>query len=164
MSTSDDDCRCDNCSGELCPGDVLCGTCGEECDPDRTRGFKIKRKMTRGDTEEIDYDLLDRDGAPLDLSAAGAKAWFTVKRYLSDADQFAVHQATIANGGILPRDGGSLASGRVRVTVPATATASVAEGTTKLYYDLQVKDALGRISTVEKGLFVIDADVTRATT
>lgn len=157
------DCRCDDCSGELCPGDVLCGQCGAECDPDKTRGFRIERALIRGDTEEIDYDLLDRDGAPLDLSGVNARAWFTVKAYLSQADSQAVHQATILNGGIVPRDGGNLATGRVRVTIPSSATLNVPDGVVKLYYDLQVKDAQGRITTVERGLFFVDPDVTRST-
>lgn len=154
------ECKCDSCSGDLCPGDIFCGSCGAECDPDATRGFVRKRRLERGDTLEIEYDLIDKDGNPLDLGAVGVKVWFTIKYYLSDVDQNAVAQATLANGQISLRDVAT--SGRILVTVPATATQYVREGTTKLYYDLQVKDAGARISTVEKGLFLVDPDVTRA--
>lgn len=152
---------CEECSGSLCPGDVFCGSCGRECDPDRARGFTIRRRITRGDTVQLDYDLVDGNGAPIDLGAFGVKVWFTVKYWLRDADSAALAQPTLENGGILPRD--SDASGRIRVTLESTTTQYILEGTTKLYYDLQVKDADGRISTVERGLFLVDPDVTRAT-
>lgn len=152
---------CDQCQGELCPGDVFCGTCGQSCDPDKARGFRTKRRIERGDTVEIDYDLVDSQGAPLDLSLTGVKAWFTIKYYLDDKDVKALAQVTFAGGGIAPRDVPT--SGRVRVTIAAAVTGYILEGTTRLYYDLQILDGAGRVTTIEKGLFLVDPDVTRAT-
>ncbi len=152
---------CDQCQGDLCPGDVFCGTCGKDCDPDKARGFRRKRRVERGDTVVIDYDLVDPDlGAPLDLTLPGVKVWFTVKYYLDDKDVKALAQLTLG-AGIATRD--VLTSGRIRVTLPATVTAQVNEGATRLYYDLQVLDGTGRVTTVEKGLFVVEPDVTRTT-
>lgn len=152
--------RCDNCSGELCPTDFACAACGTECDADRARGFVIKRALVRGDTKEIEYDLLDKNGAAIDLGAPGVSVWFTLKYYLSDPDATAIVQQTLANGGIVLRD--TAGSGHVRVLVPASATQGITEGTTKLYYDVQLLDGNGRITTVERGLFMVDPDVTRA--
>ncbi len=158
---SNDAC-CEECSGTLCPGDVFCGACGVECDPDRARGFTIRRRIVRGDTIQIDYDLVDSAGAPIDLSDPTVKVWFTVKYWLRDQDVYALAAPTLANGGIVGRDAPT--SGHVRVTIAASVTQYIADGTTKLYYDLQVKDAAAHVSTVERGLFLVDPDVSRAVT
>ncbi len=155
------DCSCETCGDSLCPGDVLCSSCGDPCDPDKTRGFKLVREMNRGDTHEIEYNLVDSNGGAFDLSAVGVKVWFTVKDYLSRADSQAIWQGTLENGGIVAV--GLPTSGMVRVTIPASATALVPDGIVRLYYDLQIKDASARISTIEKGLFEVSPEVTRAT-
>lgn len=150
---------CDQCSGSLSPGDVFCGTCGLECDPDKARGFRVRRALVRGDTGVFDFDLVDYLGVPQNLTLTGVKVWFTVKYYLGDQDSQAVAQLTLG-AGIATRD--VLTSGRIRVTLPASVTQYVKDGTTRLYYDLQILDGTGRITTVEKGLFLVDPDVTRA--
>ncbi len=149
-------CDCDACGNELCPGDVLCGTCGEACDPDKTLGFKTKREMNRGETKQIDYDLVDGDGAVVDLSAMGVKVWFTVKDYLTRADSQALWQGTLVSGI------GILSAGKIRVTMPASVTQYLSDGIEKLYYDLKLLDGFGRATVIEKGLFEIAPSVTRA--
>lgn len=151
-----DPCSCDKCGDDLCPGDVICGTCGSACDPDATKGFRIKRPVTRGDTIEIEYALVDKNGAPIDASAIGTKLWFTVKDYLGRPDVQAVWQGTYLAG--IAQD----SVGKIRVTVPPTATLQVPDGIVKLYYDLQLKDSSARITTIEKGIFEFAPDVTRA--
>jgi hypothetical protein len=160
VDSRDDNSCCDNCQGQLDPGSITCGGCGAECDPDKARGFRKNRRIERGDTIVVDYDLLDFAGNPVDLSNPAVKVWFTIKNFLSDADQNALAQVTLG-AGITARD--SPASGHVRVKVPATVTQFITEGTTRLYYDLQLEDAGGIVRTVEKGLFLVDPDVTRAT-
>lgn len=150
-------CSCDTCGEDLCPGDVLCSSCGEECDPDKTRGFVIERPMERGDTVELEYELVDRNGAAIDVLAAGVVVRFTVKDYLSRPDLLAIWQGTVAAGIE------QVSIGKIRVTVPPTATANVPDGIVRLYYDLQLRDSVGRITTIEKGLFRVSPDVTRAT-
>ena len=152
---------CESCSGVLNPGDFFCDACGKACDPDRARGFSMRRVVNRGDTIQLDYDLVDSQGIPLNTSATGVKIWFTVKNYLTDADQNALAQETLNNGGIINRN--SPISGQVRVTVPATATQFFFNGTTKAYYDLQVLDSYGNVTTVEKGVFLALPDVTQST-
>lgn len=153
---------CSSCQNALVPGELACGACGSPCDPDVAAGFALRRQVTRGDTIEIDYDLVDSRGAPIDTSDPGVRIWFTIKYYLRDPDQQALVQATLLNGGIVARD--SAQSGRVRVTIAASTTVFIADGIAKLYYDLQVKDSAGRVGTVEKGLFLVSPDVSRATT
>lgn len=154
-------CNCDDCGAGLCFGAVQCDECGSTCDPDKTRGFTEERKINRGDTWQADYDLVDSDGIPLDLSAPGVKVWFTVAATLPRlATDPVLYQGTLANGEIIAV--GLPASGRARVTIPARATAYLPDGVVRLYYDMQVLDASGRVSTVEKGIFVVLPDVTRA--
>lgn len=142
------DCSCENEANHV-------------CDADYKRGFRVSHAMERGDTKELEYDLVDGDRLPIDTSAVGVKVWFTIKRYLSDHDLQALWQGTLTSGIAAV---GLASSGKIRVTVPADKTAGFPEGIEKLYYDLQVKDAAGRIATVEKGLFLVSPDVTRATT
>ena len=151
-----DPCSCEKCEADLCPGDVLCGSCGEPCDPDTTRGFRIRRPFDRGDTIEIEYDLVDRDGAPIDATAPGVKVWFTLKDYLTRPDVHALWQGMVGSGI------SQLSIGKIRVSIPPSATSNITEGITRLYYDVQIKDGAARIATVEKGIFEISPDVTRA--
>ncbi len=149
-------CSCETCGDELCPGDVLCGTCGNECDPDKTLGFSVVRKMDRGCTVEIDYDLVDENGAVIDLTLTGTKLWFTVKDYLTRADSQAAWQGILSSGIEI------ISSGKIRVTIPAATTQYVEDGIVRLYYDLKLLDALGRTSLIEKGLFEVSPAVTRS--
>lgn len=151
-----DNCSCETCDADLCPGDVRCGSCGTDCDPDKTHGFVIKRYSTRGDTLELEFDIVDRDGVPIDASAIGFKAWFTMKSYFSLPDNRATFRGTLAGGEIV-----AVRTGTIRVVIPAGATFLIPDGVVKQYYDLQIKDVVGRISTIEKGLFFFSPDVTR---
>lgn len=146
---------CEQCgSGPGCPDDVKCSACAPCGDPDAVLGFKTKRYATRGDTIEIDYELVDKNGAALDLSISGTKAWFTVKDYLIRADSQASWQGTIGTGIV------QTSPGRMTVTIPASVTALWPDGVQRLYYDLAVKEPAGRVTTIEKGLIILDPDVT----
>lgn len=157
-------CDCDECGAGLCFGAVLCDECGVACDPDKTRGFTTERTMTRGDTIEIEYTLTDPDtGAPVDLGAAGVKVWFTVNPTIPKlATDPVLFQGTLVSGAITIVGLGT--SGMILVTIPATTTQFLTDGIEKLYYDLQLKDGAGRVRTVEKGLFRVWPDITRAAT
>lgn len=153
-------CDCDECGAGLCFGAVKCDECGSPCDPDKTRGFTVDRSMIRGDTWQVEFDLVDAEGVPLDLSAPGLKVWFTVAATLPKlATEPVLWQGTLANGGIAPVNA---YGGRARVTMPATATQYLADGIVRLYYDLQILDLQGRVSTVERGIIHVEPDVTRA--
>jgi hypothetical protein len=152
-------CSCKSCGESLCPGDVLCGTCGEPCDPDENRGFRIKRPIERGDTLVLEFaPTVPGTGQSPNLADSGSKAWFTIKDYLSRWDLQALFQGTIGAG--IEIQGG--VGNRIVVTVPAAATSVIPDGLQRLYYDLQILWN-GRVWTAEKGLFEVSPDVTRAT-
>lgn len=110
--------------------------------------------IVRGDTVLIDLTVT-RDGAPVSLS--GASLWWTAKRRTSDADAAAVIAKTTA-AGITVTDA---PGGKARVTITAAETAALTD--TLLYWDAQVRETSGTVSTVASGQVAIAPDVTRAT-
>jgi len=97
--------------------------------------------------------------APFNLT--GAEIWFTAKYYRPDADNRAVWLLnTAALGGVAITNA---AIGTFSVTGPAIATVGFPDGTVSLASDIQVKDATGRLTTVEQGTLAVSPDVTRAT-
>lgn len=146
-----------SCGNDPCPGTFGCEPEPGCDDPDWKHGFRTRRPWTRGDTITLKLSLKEPyTGQTPDLSDVGSKVWFTVKTYLSDDDLNAIFQGVLTDGVT------DLGGGQVEVTVPALVTSIYMDGKTKLYYDLQVKWA-GRVWTQEKGLFLLDPDVTRAT-
>lgn len=142
------DCSCDACGYELEIGDVKCGQCGGECDPDATRGFKIKRRLTRGNTLVIDLTAQNpwTKAAP-SSGSAGFKARVTVRQNLGDPTPAFV--GSFDSGDIV-----DLGGGQWRVTIPSDVTYALPDGVVKLYYDVQfVEDA--RTWTQEKGLIEV---------
>jgi len=138
--------------------------CSSVCDPepgcedsDALRGFTVKRPWNRGDTIILEWSVFDALRVPFDPTDPASKVWFTVKDVLDKWDEAATWQGTYGSGIE------SLGGNRIRVTIPASVTA-VAYDLVKLYYDLQIKNPAGQISTVEKGLFLLSPDVTRAYT
>jgi hypothetical protein len=131
--------------------------------PDAKRGFTTTRSLIRGDTLVADFDLVDPlTGLPVDLSEDGLSVWFTLaETFPKLATSPVLGQATLANGGITARDVPQ--SGHVRAMIAASVTANaIADGTTRLYYDVQVKRGDGRVFTFERGIYLVDPDITRA--
>lgn len=115
-------------------------------------------KIRRGDDYEFDIPIVDQvTGLPVDIT--GTEFWFTAKRRLFDADADAVISKDMATGiAIIDAPGG-----RARVFIDAADTVSLYKRTT-LRYDVQWKDADGRIHTVDTGDLLVELDVTRRTT
>jgi hypothetical protein len=129
-----------------------------------------ERSMNRGDTLVFDLQVFQPiagTSQQVPANITGWFVWFTVKRYVQDADNMAVAAVTTTPTSVPP--GGSITivdafSGKLEVTMPAAATLLLPDGgTTKLVYDVQVKDLLGRIFTVDAGTIAVTPDVTRAT-
>ena len=95
---------------------------------------------------------------PIDLTTG--KAWFTAKRTLNDLDANAVIQLSTTTSGVI-----LLAAplGIVRVTIPPLATTSLPNDPVALQYDIQVSDAAGVVTTIQKGLLMVEPDVTLTT-
>lgn len=139
------DCSCESCGNDLEIGDVKCGACGVECDPDATRGFKIVRTITRGNTLEMDIRAQNpfTKAAP-NSGSAGFEARCTVRQNLGD--KYTAFIGTFADGDVV-----DLGGGLFRVSLPSTMTYALQDGVVKLYYDLQfIEDA--KVWTQEKGL------------
>ena len=115
--------------------------------------------MYRGDSYVFDVQVFGDDGCT-PQNIAGWSVWFTMKFYTADPDSRAVAQLTSALGGGIVITNPSI--GQARVTVPPSATALFPDGDVTLVYDVQVRDLLGNIATVERGSITVIPDVTRA--
>lgn len=142
------ECSCETCGYELEIGDVKCGACGEECDPDATRGFKIVRTITRGNTLVLEIQAKNpfTKVAP-NSGSAGFQARVTVRQNLGDKSPAFV--GTFAAGDVVDAGGGLY-----RVTIPSNVTYALQDGVVKLYYDLQFIEG-GQTWTQEKGLIKV---------
>lgn len=120
--------------------------------------------MYRGDDRSFTMTVTD-NGGPLDL--AGATVRFTAKRKLADADDDAVIALDSGTGGVVITDA---PGGVVRVDVGSADTAGLTKDE-KLFWDLQVKDAAGKVRTspdasltaTTLGTLRVRVDVTRTT-
>lgn len=139
------DCSCEGCGYELEIGDVKCGGCGADCDPDATRGFKITRDVTRGNTLVMEIRAMNPFTKVYpDSGSGGFKARATVRQNLGD--KYTAFVGTFADGAVV-----DLGGGLWRVTIPSTVTYALEDGVVKLYYDLQFVEG-GQTWTQEKGL------------
>lgn len=123
----------------------------------------VARGMVRSDTWRL-YLECSRNGVVLDLT--GAKLWFTAKVALSDADAAAVIQldtatGAVANGEILIES--PAANGKVTVKLNTAATSAVPDAGVTWFYDIQLKESTGVITTLETGTLRVEPDVTKAT-
>jgi hypothetical protein len=113
--------------------------------------------MKRGDTKVFDYAVVDEDDVAVDLT--GATVWFTAKTSPLLADSAATIAITSVGGDITKTAG---TGGTGVITIPAASTSALTVATL-LYYDLQVKDTVGRIFTADEGELMVTLDITRAT-
>lgn len=117
-------------------------------------------RMSRGDTFELDISLKDADGAAWDLTGATVRS--TIKKALADTDAVALSQ--IDSTGASTPTGGSVtvtaATGEINLRHPPAATRALEAAATKVYYDVQVELADGRIFTVDWGTIEVIPDVT----
>jgi hypothetical protein len=122
-------------------------------------GF-FDREMWRGDSHIFDVTVLKSDGCtPQDIT--GWTAWFTAKEHVALQDS----AATIRLGNILPLTGIVLTfptQGKMRITVPPSATINCPDTPLCLFYDVQVKDVAGNVFTIERGTLTVKPDVTRS--
>lgn len=111
----------------------------------------------RGDSRLISVNIFQSDGiTPFDLT--GCEVWFTVNsnsNNTADNDTsaaFQVKTSTFTNP----------TSGNAQLQITNTMTQDVNPGT--YYYDVQVKDASGNITSLGQNQFLVIADVTRSVT
>lgn len=113
--------------------------------------------VTRGDNFGFAGTATLSD-SPYDL--ASCTLWFTAKNKYTDLDVDAVFQKTIGDGITVTNP----TQGLFTVSVLPADTADVSRVKTILYWDLQLKDADGKIFTIASGNLIINPDVTITTT
>lgn len=126
----------------------------------------LERTMYRGDTFVFEVQVFQarlfnqpEDAPTPPQNITGWKMWFTAKYSTADYDNAAVSQLDNgALGGVVFVDP---TIGRAEITMPALATLQFPDGPVALVYDVQVQDAIGRISTVEVGTLTVNPDATR---
>ena len=102
-----------------------------------------------------------------DLPAAIETAWLTLKHYPSQPDQEAKLQKRItttdvSGTGQIVEAGGPETDGDLRFDLTPDDTTRL--GTKRCVYDIQIKLAIGKVYTVEKGTIQLTAGVTETTT
>ena len=106
----------------------------------------------RGDTLRYKLTFKDADTqTPVDLT--GASIWFTLKSNISEPDNEAaiqVHTETHIDA----------VNGKTEIVVPASETNNLDIST--YFYDFQLVDAQGNVSTVMSGKVKVLPDVTRS--
>jgi hypothetical protein len=113
-------------------------------------------EITRGDDESIVVTFTDVNDDPIDLT--GSTVFFTVKtaeRLNGQNDDDASIKKNVTDH-TDPTNG--------ITTIPLTSVDTNLDPTANYWYDLQLKDSSGNISSTRKGKFSILADVTRRTT
>lgn len=98
-----------------------------------------------------------RGGVAIDLT--NAKAWMTAKREVTDSDGQAVFQKTELDGIVISAP----TTGVMVITVVEADTSGVDKEGERLVYDVQVKEASGRISTPLRGVLDVLPGTTDAT-
>ncbi len=122
----------------------------------------MKLVVMRGDSIQVDYQVFGPDGVT-PFSLVGAKVYGTIKRQTSDTDAAALSR--VDSSGTSTPTGGAVtvtdaANGLVTVRHPTGATTALEAGIGLLVYDVQVRDANGRVFTVDHGTITLVPDCT----
>ena len=91
--------------------------------------------MTRGDDVTFDVDVVDEDGAPVDITGF-TDLWFTAKRRISDADEDAVISKSLGLG----VEFDDTINSRANVTIEDTDTNDLSDRQVRLLWDVQASD------------------------
>lgn len=133
----------------------------ECCDP----GI-VNRRSYRGDTLTFQltvYQPPPAQSAPQDLT--GWFVQFTAKKQHADQDPQAVAvsktSGTAPNVVTFPF---GAPRGILQVMVGPLNTITLGDGRVRLVYDVQIIDPAGNVTTVERGVWTVEPDVTRSTT
>lgn len=126
----------------------------------------VDKVMVRGDDLVFDVFAKKPDpqtGVLVAVNLTAGKAYFTAKRSITVADEV----ADIRLGSAAPLAGVTIVvptAGQVRIDVPPLATKGFQNDDVTLAYDVEVVEASGQVTTVQRGTLVVSPDVTRATT
>lgn len=105
-------------------------------------------EIIRGDDVNLELTFTDIDGNAIDLT--GGTVYFTVKKHLGDSDDDAVLQAE-ENTFTAPETG-------IMILTIGNEDTDLPIG--QYYYDVQLKDLDNKISSSERGSFIVVKDIT----
>jgi hypothetical protein len=109
----------------------------------------------RGDTNIYNIVVLRGD---VTINITGAKIWFTAKHFPQDTDANAVIRLDSNGNGVNIYDA---LHGRAQISVPPESTTGLADEEV-LFYDVQMKESNGIITTIATGKMHVQQDVTQA--
>lgn len=89
-----------------------------------------------------------------------ADAWFTAKNAIEDDDDDAVIRKGTTSTGLSGITITDAQNGVLVVDIDELETSTLGTGTTTLYYDLQIRESTGQLTTVATGLFFLMDQVT----
>ncbi len=107
----------------------------------------------RGDTKRYTLRFKQADGSPIDLT--GATVWFTMKAKKTDEDRKAAIQKKV-------QDHTDAVNGVTIIQLDARETATLVPKVS-YYYDFQLVDSAGRVSTILTGSVRVLEDITLST-
>lgn len=115
------------------------------------------KDFPRGDSRTVNIQVLEPDGVtPFDLT--GSKVYFTVNASSNNTADTDASAAIALNTSVFANP----QSGIATLQITSALTQDMAPGT--YYYDVQVRDSSGNISSMPQGQFIVIADVTRTNT
>ena len=106
-------------------------------------------KQYLGDTKVITLTLTDQDDQPINLT--GATVYLTIKKSARDADTEAVLQKTVTTHS-------SPTTGETVINISPADTRDKKAG--KYYYDIQLTEAEGKVTTINIGRWELLQDIT----
>jgi hypothetical protein len=115
--------------------------------------------ITRGDTAEFEITISDGNGDPINVTLS--KVWFTGKLRQGDSDVEALWTINSEDDPtkVFPTDA---TSGEMVLILDASVTAALPVHR-PVYFDVQHKDAAGKVHTVQSGTIKVRPDITRTT-
>lgn len=115
----------------------------------------IKKTITRGDTNEIQFEALDSAGNAIPLT--GANIWLFIKETYADSDADALVTKTETDG--ITVDNATAGIGTA--TIQPADTASLPSYAHYLVYDIQVRTPAGKVTTTQGGPLWVVPDAAR---
>lgn len=115
--------------------------------------------VKRGNTIVLDLVITNPDGSDRDIT--GAKVWFTVKRFKSEPDADALIRKGNAHSSLTGITLTAPATGGVQIVTEPSETDELPDDF-RAWYDVQILETSGRVSTPFEGYLTVAADITRA--
>jgi hypothetical protein len=112
--------------------------------------MSFKFSMSRGDDRDFEIPIT-RSGSAVDLTGASVRAHFK-----SDLAAAPVFQKSLGSGIEIE---GAAADGVVVLSIDPADTAALQQATT-LYFDVELTESDGRVTTVAEGTLLVRLDVT----